>query len=225
VKVQVVIIHEGANVGANRVAANPAAPWQGPIIQIVEKLQDTTVDLVIAGHTHRAANTVVGDIPIVEGFNAGASYSVAQLMIRGGDVAWVGAANRTAKNLGVARRADVQAIVDKANADTAVLRNQVIGTQSIDILRGDTLPGGRAQESAMGNMVADAMREKYPGVEAAFTNSGGLRQDLRLTPPSAGEQPGEITWGEVFAVLPFGNRTRDHHPHRGTDDAGAAERV
>ena len=59
----------------------------------------------------------------------------------------------------------------------------------------------------MGNMVADAMREKYPGVEAAITNSGGLRQDILLTPPSAGEQPGQITWGEVFAVLPFGNRT------------------
>ena len=28
-----------------------------------------------------------------------------------------------------------------------------------------------------------------------------------VAPPSAGEQPGEITWGEMFAVLPFGNRT------------------
>ncbi len=26
-------------------------------------------------------------------------------------------------------------------------------------------------------------------------------------PPSAGEAPCEITWGEVFSVLPFGNRT------------------
>ena len=59
----------------------------------------------------------------------------------------------------------------------------------------------------MGNLVADAMREKYPGVDAAITNSGGLRQDIRFAPPTAGEQPGEITWGEVFAVLPFGNRT------------------
>jgi 2',3'-cyclic-nucleotide 2'-phosphodiesterase (5'-nucleotidase family) len=59
----------------------------------------------------------------------------------------------------------------------------------------------------MGNVVADAMRAKYPGVEAAYTNSGGLRQDIRSAPPSAGEQPGEVTWGEVFAVLPFGNRT------------------
>jgi 2',3'-cyclic-nucleotide 2'-phosphodiesterase (5'-nucleotidase family) len=39
-------------------------------------------------------------------------------------------------------------------------------------------------------MVTDAMRTKYPGVEAAFTNSGGLRADLLFTPPSAGEAPG-----------------------------------
>ena len=75
-----------------------------------------------------------------------------------------------AKNLGVARRADVQAIVDDANAQTAVLRNQVIGTQASDILRDPT----RLHESEMGNMVADAMREKYPGVDAAFTNSARI---------------------------------------------------
>jgi 2',3'-cyclic-nucleotide 2'-phosphodiesterase (5'-nucleotidase family) len=93
------------------------------------------------------------------------------------------AATRVAKNLGVAQRADVQAIVDAANAETAVLRNQVIGTQQFDILRDPT----RLSESAMGNMVADAMRDYYPSVEAAFTNSGGLRADLVCSPPSAGE--------------------------------------
>ena len=92
--------------------------------------------------------------------------------------------SRTATSRGRARRrasprtsaspsaADVKAIVDKANADTAVLRNQVIGTQTIDILRDDP---ARLKESAMGNLVADAMRAKYPGVDAAITNSGGLR--------------------------------------------------
>jgi 2',3'-cyclic-nucleotide 2'-phosphodiesterase (5'-nucleotidase family) len=203
VKVQIVVIHEGATLGANRVDGRPAAPWEGPIMGITEAIQDTTVDLVIAGHTHRAANTVVGGIPVVEGFNAGASYSVAQLMLSRGDVVWAGTANRTAKNLGVSARADVKAIVDQANAETAVLRNQVIGTQLGDIRRDPT----RLSESAMGNLVADALRDKYPGVDAALTNSGGLRADILSSPPSAGEQPGEITWGEVFAVLPFGNRT------------------
>ena len=79
----------------------------------------------------------------------------------------------------------------------------MIGTQQFDIKRDPT----RLHESAMGNMVADSMRLKYPGVEAALTNSGGLRADLNCNPPSAGEQPCEITWGEVFSVLPFGNRT------------------
>jgi 2',3'-cyclic-nucleotide 2'-phosphodiesterase (5'-nucleotidase family) len=203
VRVQVVVIHEGAVLGANAVDGLPAAPWEGPITTIVDKLQGTTVDLVIAGHTHRAANFVQGHIPVVEGFNAGASYSVAQLMVKGSDVEWVGAATRTAKNLGVPSRPDVQAIVDAANDETAELRNQVIGAQAIDIRRDPA----RLAESAMGNMVADAMLEKYPGVDAALTNSGGLRQDILIAPPSAGEQPGEITWGEVFAVLPFGNRT------------------
>ena len=203
VKVQLVVIHEGAVLGANAIDGRPAEEWQGPIIPIVEALQKTTIDLVIAGHTHRPANTVVGHIPVVEGFNAGASYSVAQLMVKGSDVVWAGTATRIAKNLGVAARADVQAIVDAANAETAVLRNQVIGTQAIDILRDPD----RLSESAMGNLVADAMRAKYPGVQAALTNSGGLRADLLASPPSAGEAPGEVTWGEVFAVLPFGNRT------------------
>jgi 2',3'-cyclic-nucleotide 2'-phosphodiesterase (5'-nucleotidase family) len=203
VRVQVVVIHQGANVGNNAVDGTASKPWAGPIIDIVNKIQDSNVDLVLAGHTHRIANTVVGRIPVAEGVNAGGSYSVAQLVVRDGDVVWTGIATRVAKDLGVAQRADVKAIVDDANAQTAVLRNQVIGTQQFDIRRAPT----RLFESAMGNMVADAMRAKYPGVDAAYTNSGGLRADLLCNPPSAGEGPCEITWGEVFAVLPFGNRT------------------
>ena len=178
-------------------------PWDGPILAIADQLQSTTVDAMIVGHTHRISNLMRGDILITEGINAGTSYSVLQLMVKGGDVAWAGGATRVAKTLGVTPRADVQAIIDAANAETAELRNRVIGTQANDVLRDPT----RLSESEMGNMVTDAMRTKYPGVEAAFTNSGGLRADLVCAPPSAGEAPCEITWGEVFSVLPFGNRT------------------
>ena len=100
------VIHEGAALGANAIDGRPAEPWAGPDHRrSSQALQDTTVDLVIAGHTHRIANTVVGHIPVVEGVNAGGSYTVAQLMVKGGDVAWAGAATRVAKNLGVARAA------------------------------------------------------------------------------------------------------------------------
>jgi 2',3'-cyclic-nucleotide 2'-phosphodiesterase (5'-nucleotidase family) len=203
VKVQVVLIHEGSALGQNAIDGIPAVPWAGPIVDITNAIQDTAVDAVIAGHTHRVSNMNVGRILVVEGINAGASFSVLQLVVQGGDVEWAGGATRVAKNLGVALRPDVKAIVDDANAQTAVLRNQVIGTQQFDIRRAPT----RLFESAVGNLVADAMRLKYPGVDAAYTNSGGLRADLNCTPPSAGEPACAITWGEMFSVLPFGNRT------------------
>ncbi len=78
---------------------------------------------------------------------------------------------------------------------------EVVGTQAFDIRRAPT----RLLESAMGNLVADAMRAAGAGIDAALTNSGGLRADFLCSPPSAGEQPCEITFGEAFSVLPFGN--------------------
>jgi 2',3'-cyclic-nucleotide 2'-phosphodiesterase (5'-nucleotidase family)/predicted AlkP superfamily pyrophosphatase or phosphodiesterase len=203
VRVQVVVIHQGTNVGKNPLGNAAGTAWSGPILDIADALQGTTVDAMIVGHTHRISNLMRGHILITEGVNAGVSYSVLQLMVKGGDVQWAGGATRVAKTIGVAARADVKAIVDDANAKTAVLRNQVIGTQLNDITRAPS----RLFESEMGNLVADSMRDKYPGVDAAYTNSGGLRADLVFSIPSAGEQAGEITWGEVFAVLPFGNRS------------------
>ncbi len=203
IRVQVVLIHEGTNLGSNPIDGLTAVAWEGPLVDIANELQKTEVDVMLGGHTHRVSNLMVGHILIAEGINAGTSYSVVQMIVHGQNVEWAGAATRMAKDIGVAKDADVQAVIDDANAQTAVLRNQVIGTQQFDILRAPT----RLYESAMGNMVADAMRLRYPGVDAAYTNSGGLRANLVCTPPSASEGPCEITWGEMFAVLPFGNRT------------------
>lgn len=203
IHVQVLLFHDGSALGSNATGLTAAVPWEGPQLTLAEELQDTTIDVIFGGHTHRVTNTQVGHILLVEGQNAGISYSVVQMTIAGSDVVWAGGATRFARNLGVAKRADVQAIIDEASAETAVLRNQVIGTQANDIKRDPA----RKSESEMGNMVTDAMWGKYPGIDAAFTNSGGLRADLVCTPPSAGEADCEITWGEMFAVLPFGNRT------------------
>jgi 2',3'-cyclic-nucleotide 2'-phosphodiesterase (5'-nucleotidase family) len=149
------------------------------------------------------SNLMYGDLLITEGINAGTSYSVLQLMVRDGDVAWAGGATRVAKNLGVAQRADVKAVVDAANEEVRPILEEVVGTQEFDILRDPT----RLHESAMGNLVADAMLDRYAEAEAAYTNSGGLRADLPCDPPSAGEGSCVITLGELFAVLPFGNAT------------------
>jgi hypothetical protein len=81
---------------------------------------------------------MVGHILVTEGVNAGATYSVVQLLVRNGDVQWAGRSTLVARTLGVAPRLDVKAIVDGANAQTAVLRNLVIGRQMQDIRRDPT---------------------------------------------------------------------------------------
>lgn len=203
VRVQIVLYHDGSSRGSNPVGLTPGVVWEGPLVDFAVGMQGSTVDVIMGGHTHRNTNITVGNILVVEGINAGISYSVTQMVVHGGDVIWAGGATRTAVNLGVTPRPDVAAIIAAAEAETAVLRNRVIGNQQFDIRRAPD----RLKESAMGNMVADAMWKKYPGIDAAFTNSGGLRADLVCAPPSAGEGVCEITWGEVFSVLPFGNRT------------------
>ena len=130
--------------------------------------------------------------------------------------------HRIAKNLGVARRADVQAIVDAANAETAPLRNLVIGTQSADILRdpaaaqrvGDGQPRRRRHARA-------SSTEPDLGVEAALTNSGGLRADLRITPPSAGGAAGRDHVGRGVRRP----AVRQPHGHRDPDRSAAPRGV
>ncbi len=57
----------------------------------------------------------------------------------------------------------------------------------------------RTREAAIGNVIADAMRDKS-GVIAAVTNGGGIRAG-RVYPPGTA-----ITRRDVLAELPFGNR-------------------
>jgi 5'-nucleotidase len=60
-----------------------------------------------------------------------------------------------------------------------------------------------AGESALGDVIADGMLEAARAaagrVDVAFTNSGGIRNDLVVS------GSGAITFGDAFTVMPFGN--------------------
>lgn len=73
----------------------------------------------------------------------------------------------------------------------------------------------RAQECAMGNLIADAMldRVKSQGIQIAIQNGGGLRASI---------DAGEITMGEVLTVLPFQN-TLSTFQLKGADVVAALE--
>jgi len=58
----------------------------------------------------------------------------------------------------------------------------------------------RGQEAAIGNLIADATREAV-GADVGITNGGGIRADREY------EAGTKLTRRDVFAELPFGNKT------------------
>ena len=113
----------------HRSATPPASPWDGPILDIADAL---------AGHDGRRDDRrphAPGLEPDGRRHPGHRGDQRRRELLRPpadgqGRRRRRGPAARRAiaKTLGVAARADVQAIVDDANAQTAVLRNQVIGT-------------------------------------------------------------------------------------------------
>jgi 5'-nucleotidase len=97
----------------------------------------------------------------------------------------------------------VQAIVDEAVAKAAPIGNREVGTITTDIVRA-AAPSG---ESPLGNLIADSQlaATTSAGAQIALMNPGGVRTDLAFPSSPAGEGNGVVTYGEAFAVQPFGN--------------------
>ena len=88
----------------------------------------------------------------------------------------------------------VQGYVDKLDQELGV----AIGTTTtaLDSRRSSV----RSQETAIGNLITDAMRETV-GADLAITNGGGIRADREYEPGT------ELTRKDILSELPFGNTT------------------
>lgn len=109
----------------------------------------------------------------------------------------------------------VKDIVDSALASARVIGNVKVGTISADVSRAyDGTTEDRASESPLGDLVANALRDKLPTKfgkpDIGVTNPGGLRTDLLFkgnTTDNPGNTDGVVTYAEVAGVLPFSNDT------------------
>jgi 5'-nucleotidase len=201
-----VLVHEGGTQsGPAKADPNGCDTLTGPIVDINDRLHDQ-VDLVVSAHTHSAYNCKLPGADGTPRLVTSAGYygrlvSDIRLTLNGttGDV--IRDAAYGATNVPVTREngdADVQSIVDYWVARSAEAGNRVVGTATADIRRG----ASRDVESSLGNLVAQAQLEalqrdgSFGEPVLAFMNPGGLRTDILA---------GEVTYGELFAVQPFGN--------------------
>ena len=204
----VVLLHEG---GSQSVASNPSTMngctgFTGPVVDIVNRL-DPEVDMVISGHTHLAYNCNINGRLVTSASSFGRVLTKIDLTL---DTATKDITAMSANNLVVTRDVPkaplLTALVEEYNALSAPLANRVVGSISADITR----TANTAGESALGDVIADAQLDATndPGfgeAVVAFMNPGGIRADLIYSQISGGEQPGEVTYGEMFTVQPFGN--------------------
>ncbi len=210
-KAIVVLLHDGAGSVADYNACNPADPFFANVVMKI----DPEVDALVTGHTHNAYNCQVKvkknyDPMIVTGAGYNGRYLTdIDLTIAGTNGQVIG---RTATNTWVKTPyltampdPDMKALLDQYRVASAPLANRVIGSITADIKR-----GGNMQESALGDVIADAQLEATIPADAgnaviAMTNPGGIRTDLLYSQISGGELPGQVTYAEAFAVQPFSN--------------------
>ena len=212
----VVLIHQGVTtkVGYNDKSCQGVS---GDLLPILAKL-DPGVDLVVSGHTHAGyvcdyaaidparpllftsagrSGTLVSDITITIDPAAGrvVSRRAENVIVQG--VGYTGTAGPIAVSSDFPLfMADpqVSALVARYVAAAEPIARRVVGRISAAASR-DRNPSG---ESPLGSLVADAQLTAT-GAEIAFMNSYGLRADLV---PAA---DGTVTYGQLYAVQPFGN--------------------
>ena len=204
----VVLIHEGADQSTSDATTNPNAcvGMSGPILDLVNRFDDE-VDVVISGHTHQPYNCTIDGKLVTSAFSFGRLVTKVDLTIdrATGEVTTMAAENKIVTR-DVPKASPLTALIAKYNAIAAPLANRVIGSITAAITR----TANSAGESALGDVIADGQlaatsAPELGGAVVAFMNPGGIRADLSFPSSPAGEGDGNVTYGEMFTVQPFGN--------------------
>ena len=199
----VILIHEGGFSGGGQ--NDCGTGLTGPLATIVPAFHDA-VDVVIAGHVNDEFVCEVDGKFVTMADNAGRLFTDIDVTLdkKTKDMTVV-AVNNLPNLQSAADDPDVQALIDKYNTLSAPLANTLIGSITADINRIDDAEG----ESPLGQVIADAQlaaTAQAGSGEAvvAFMNKGGVRDEIDFL-ASGAEGDGNVTYGEAFAVQPFGN--------------------
>ena len=165
------------------------------------------MDLVIAGHTNDEFICEINGKWVTMADNRGRLFTVIDATLNRdiGDLTVRAINNQPNAQAGVTPVPALTALIDRYDVLSAPRANAVVGTVATDITRQQNEAG----ESALGDVISDAQlaATRYAddgGAVVAFMNQGGIRDDIRFV-ASGNEANGELTFGEAFAVQPFGN--------------------
>ena len=202
----VLLIHQGGRQApAGDLDPNGCERFTGGIEPVLQTLS-ADIPVVISGHSHEVYNCRINGHLVTNAGSYGRGVTRITLEINraSGRIVNASAINETVSR-DVPRDPAVTTILDRYRALVDARAGRVAGSISADIVR----RANEAGESPLGDIVADAQlaaTRSLPdgGAVVAFTNFGGLRSDL-VSNPQGSAKPGDVTFGDLFAVQPFGN--------------------
>jgi 5'-nucleotidase len=181
----------------------------GPLIDFARGLEG--FDVILGDHTDVQFEGRINGALVVENRSKGVTYARTTLTVEQGRARVLASDAEFVQPLASAVTPDpaIETMLAPYRAQLAAIFDGRIGSATGRFPRDGAVE--RTGEAAIGNLVADAMRERY-GTQLALTNGGGLRSALpssyvpadtsldRSDPP-----PYDIVTGDVFTLLPFGN--------------------
>ncbi len=209
VKSIVVLLHEGGFSSGGPEGDDCAEGLTDPLRSIVTGFHPA-VDLVIAGHVNDEFVCKIGNTWVTMADNNGRLYTDIDVRLnsRSGEMKVVSIDNVPTFQSAVDPAADLTSLIDKYDELSAPLANAVIGSITAAIPEIYNAAG----EAAVGDVIADAQLAATTdpatgGAVVAFMNPGGIRTSdgFIFAGSPVGEGDGNVTYGEAFAVQPFGN--------------------
>jgi 2',3'-cyclic-nucleotide 2'-phosphodiesterase (5'-nucleotidase family) len=175
----VVVAHSGAFCEGGTFAT-----CTGEIVQVAQDVTEP-IDAIVSGHTHSMVNTVVNGIPIVQARSSGQAIAVLDLQ----PPDWTPRAEiRPVLASSTPADAEVAELVRRAVEHVVPVVQRSVANSSRRLTRSGA-------QYSLGNLIADAQRWAARA-DVAVMNNGGIRADLPA---------GEVSYGDVYAVQPFGN--------------------
>lgn len=178
--VTILLAHAGADCNG--------AVCSGEMIRFADAVDPKTIDLIVAGHTHRLVNTRTAGVPIVEPGTGGRALAVA-------DLVKTPAGGREVRTRLVPVNPDsigedpvVSALVEGYRRGAESATKRVVATIKLPLRR-------RSNEYLLGRMIAEARRNLLRA-DVGLVGNGGIRGDLH---------GGPVTYGQLYEVQPFQN--------------------
>ena len=199
----VVTMHAGGECRSFEDSKNLESCRLGELGDVLSKIQKGLVDVVVAGHTHRAIAHEVSGIPVIQSYSSGKAFGRVDIEL-GKDSSLTKSVHppqnicpdvsacEEYEGKKIVRDKGLERLVREANAQT-----ESISKQDLGVVLEEKFRRNFKEESVLGNLFADLILLARPKADVAITNGGGLRADL---------PKGPLTYGDWFRAHPFDNQ-------------------